>query len=360
MSVPSDLPQNFISFGVFVDYDSLMDLALQEAAKAMGYTKPNPMVGALVVENGQILSKGYHHKAGDAHAEVEAITPLLGRDLSQAELIVSLEPCCHHGKTPPCTDLILKSGIKKVVCAVRDPNPLVSGKGLEILRAQGVKCIEGLREKEARQLNSIFFFHQIKKRPYIVLKSALTLDGKMAAASGDSKWISCEKAREEVHQLRKRLSAIAVGRNTLEKDRPRLNCRLPRCEDVPLTRLLFSSQQVDSSCLAKNPAPIYQIDRKISASREDFLKFCSDHQIDSILVEGGGKLNRWFLDTDLADRIFLYYKPAFMGDSSYPVFPGKSAKKISELRDFTPAQPILIDQTIRLELYKGERICLPV
>ena len=202
------------------DSDYMM-LALELAERGRGRVHPNPMVGAVVVMGGKIIGKGYHEKYGDFHGERNAILSCHKNPVG-ATLYVTLEPCCHHGKTPPCTDIIIESGIRRVVIGTPDPNPLVAGKGINILKQHGIEVVSGVMEKECLRLNEVFF-HFIKNRtPYVVMKYAMTMDGKTAAWTGKSRWITGEIARRRVHEDRLRYTAIMTGVGTVLSDDPLL------------------------------------------------------------------------------------------------------------------------------------------
>jgi len=202
-----------------------MRIALEEAAKGVGRTSPNPAVGAVLVRNGRIVARGYHKKAGTAHAEVVALEAA-GAKAKGADLYTTLEPCDHFGRTPPCSMAILQAGVRRVICGSSDPNPLVNGKGVERLRKAGVEVLTGVLKDEADALNRPFFKHVATGLPYVTLKAAITLDGKIATATGDSRWVTGEAARERVHRLRDQVDAILVGANTVRMDDPQLTTRL--------------------------------------------------------------------------------------------------------------------------------------
>ena len=205
--------------------EQYMALALDLARKGAGWTSPNPMVGAVIVKDGQVIGQGYHAKCGDLHAERAALANCQG-DPAGATIYVTLEPCCHHGRQPPCTDAILEAGITRVVVGSGDPNPLVAGKGLDILRSHGVAVTEGVLDAECKALNDVFFHYIQTGRPYVVLKYAMTLDGKLAAYTGASQWITGEEARRHVHTQRSRFRSIMVGVDTVLADDPQLTCRI--------------------------------------------------------------------------------------------------------------------------------------
>jgi diaminohydroxyphosphoribosylaminopyrimidine deaminase / 5-amino-6-(5-phosphoribosylamino)uracil reductase len=336
-----------------------MNIALNEAKKGLGFTSPNPMVGAVIVKNGMILSTGYHKKIGDSHAEVDAINKLTKDQLKDSILYVTLEPCCHYGRTPPCTDIIINSGIKKVVIGSLDVDERVCGKSCNILHDAGIEIDSGILENEARELNSIFYYFKKNKKPYVVLKAALTLDGKIATYMNDSKWISSENCRFIVQMLRRRLKSIAIGKNTILNDKPELNCRIKGFEKKPIDRLIFS--RFDKNILEhlkNNFGKNYLIDENISNSKENFLEFCYRNEIDSILVEGGSHVYTWFLENDLVDRIYLFYKPAFLGKDGIPVFNGEKNNFIKDLKEFSVIKTEIIDNNILIEMAKGQLLCL--
>lgn len=206
-----------------------MRAAIELAKKGEGWTNPNPLVGAVIVKENQIIGQGWHHKYGDLHAERDALRDCRerGNDPSGAQIFVTLEPCCHTGKQPPCVEAIVQAGIKKVVVGSRDPNPLVSGKGAAFLRERGVEVEEDFLRSECDALNFIFFHYITNRTPYVALKYAMTADGKIATAAGKSKWISCQESRDFVHQLRNKYSCIMVGIGTVLADDPLLTCRIP-------------------------------------------------------------------------------------------------------------------------------------
>ena len=233
-----------------------MRRALENAARARGRTSPNPMVGAVIVRDGQLLAEGWHHAPGQAHGEVDALSKLGGR-APGATMYVNLEPCCHYGRTPPCTDAVLASGIVRVVVAMVDPDPRVSGRGISLLREGGVEVEVGLLEPEARALNGAYLCSSEKKRPLIVLKAAATLDGRIASASGESRWITGPEARAAGHRLRDELDAVLVGSGTLLADDPALNTRIEGGRDA-LPVILDSALRcpVDAAVLRSGRKPL--------------------------------------------------------------------------------------------------------
>ena len=355
---------------MFTDADNkFMKMALNEARKGLGFTNPNPMVGAVIVKDGTVISKGYHHACGMPHAERDALANVRNNvSTENSTIYVTLEPCCHYGKTPPCTEAIIDAKISRVVCAMSDPNPKVSGKGLEILRENGIDVEVGLLEDEARKLNLFFLTKQTKKRPFVALKSAQTLDGKTASHSRKSKWITGEKARNHGHFLRHKYMGILAGINTVISDDPTLNCRFDQnlCDNPnpeydilrkdnpklalrnPVRIILDSNLSIPlDSKIVKTSAEIKTIvitSREFSSSAEnkEKIKDLKDlqvsilavslndngkidltealgqlalppYEIDSILVEGGASVHDSFLREQLADYVHIYTAPKILG-----------------------------------------------
>jgi diaminohydroxyphosphoribosylaminopyrimidine deaminase/5-amino-6-(5-phosphoribosylamino)uracil reductase len=218
-----------------------MKQAIELAQRAKGRTSPNPMVGCVIVKDDRIIAKGYHHHCGGVHAEVDALNRV-NEDLSDATMYVTLEPCSHHGKQPPCCEAIARSGIKKVVVATLDPNPIVNGRGIAYLKSQHVDIEVGVCEDEAIHMNKIFNHYITHKTPYVLIKSAITLDGKIATKTGESQWISGPQSLNYVHQLRNEYSSIGVGVNTIIVDNPSLTIRLPEQDNQCHHRIIFDSK----------------------------------------------------------------------------------------------------------------------
>ncbi|TBR16688.1 bifunctional diaminohydroxyphosphoribosylaminopyrimidine deaminase/5-amino-6-(5-phosphoribosylamino)uracil reductase RibD, partial [bacterium] len=205
------------------NHEYFMNLAIQEALKAKGMTSPNPLVGALVVKNNRVIAKGFHKKAGLAHAEITALDEA-GEKAEGATLYVTLEPCTHFGRTPPCVDRIIRSGVKEVIIGMIDPNPVNKGKGIQILKKHNIKVEVGFLEEKLKKINEVFIKYVNKKMPFVTVKVAESLDGKIASKTGDSKWITSDKSRIYSHKIRKNYDAIAVGVNTVLRDNPKLAC----------------------------------------------------------------------------------------------------------------------------------------
>lgn len=318
--------------------EEYMRLALKEAIKGIGKVNPNPLVGAVIVKNGEVLSTGYHKKYGEAHAEVEAIKGLDMELLENATIYVTLEPCSHFGKTPPCTDLIIKSKIKRCVIGCLDPNPLVAGRGIEILKKAGIEVEVGVLERECKEINSVFFKYITTKIPYIFLKCGITLDGKIATQNYSSKWITNEQARERVQYYRDRFSAILVGANTVKKDNPTLRTKLVRGRD-PYRIVLDKNLSIDVDCSIilgnDDRKTLIVTDREnedtlkykeilefgvkfilmdMDYEMEAILKKIGEFGIDSILVEGGSEILSQFFKTNLYDGGEIFIAPKIIGD----------------------------------------------
>ena len=330
------------------------------AVRGYGLTSPNPMVGALVVKEGTVLGKGWHRVCGGPHAEVEAIHDCLRRGFSPAEatLVVTLEPCSTFGKTPPCVDLILRSGIRRVVVGATDPNPNHRGRGLQILSTNGVEVISGVYEESCRELNNAFN-HWIQFRtPYVCVKAAMTLDGKIADANGNSKWITGETARKFGHRLRFGSDAILVGINTVLADNPQLNIRSLRVLEEKKRRFrrvildpriradqdlrVFSDVDSSQTILvigetAQNPVLDALTTRGVTIWRLPtdsngrielgvLVKRLGEANITSLLVEGGGNTIAGFLDAGLVHEVAFFYGPIVIGgDAAIPAVGGNGA-----------------------------------
>ena len=231
-----------------------MGRAIELAKKGLGRTNPNPLVGAVIVKNDRVIAEGYHEAIGNAHAEVSAFNNAV-EDVAGGTLYVNLEPCSHYGRTPPCAEAIIQNKIKKVVIAMIDPNPKVSGRGVQMLRDAGVEVEVGVLGEEARKLNEIFINYVTKNKPFIILKTAMTLDGKIATSTGDSKWVTSKESRIHVHELRDRVASIMVGINTVIKDNPMLTTRLEHKIGKDPIRIIVDSKgiiPVDSNVLSKD------------------------------------------------------------------------------------------------------------
>lgn len=339
--------------------ERFMRAAIELAKKGEGWTNPNPLVGAVIVKENQIIGQGWHHKYGDLHAERDALRDCRerGNNPSGATIFVTLEPCCHTGKQPPCVEAIVEAGIKKVVVGNRDPNPLVSGKGAAFLRERGVEVEEDFLRSECDALNFIFFHYITNRTPYVALKYAMTADGKIATAAGKSKWISCQESRDFVHQLRNKYSCIMAGIGTVLADDPLLTCRIPGgrnptrviCDSslrLPLdSQLVQTATEVPTivACAASDdrwqakegaacPAQNFLQKEKALAQKGVQVIRCGTKRVDlsllmqklgaqnldSVLVEGGGQLNFSLLKAGLVQRVYSFVAPKIFGGAAAP------------------------------------------
>ncbi len=306
---------------------------LRLAGKGKGWTNPNPMVGAVIVKDGRIIGKGWHCKAGAAHAESEAIKSSK-ESPAGATLYINLEPCSHFGRTPPCVDEIIRSKITRVVCSVLDPNPKVNGKGIAKLKAAGIDVAVGILEDEARLLNEAFFNFHILKRPFVALKFAASLDGKIASKTGDSKWITNEKARRFSRELRGEYQAILIGANTAATDDPHLGARIKNRKD-PLKIVLDHNLKIPLESQLLRDANVLIVTTSLAAAEKidvlrqkgtsvlvfddgeiplkDLLGYLKKREIISVLVEGGGDTIGRFVDEKLFDKVYAFYSPIIIG-----------------------------------------------
>jgi len=323
--------------------EKYMELALSLAMRANGRTSPNPMVGAALVRDGKIVGEGWHMRAGTPHAEIHALQAA-GKLAYGSTLYVTLEPCSHHGRTGPCTEAIIKAGVKKVVVAMVDPNPLVAGNGIAQLRQEGIEVIEGVLAKKAARLNEVFIKWITTRMPFAVLKTAMTLDGKIATHSGHSQWITGERARQHVHELRDRYDAILAGIGTVLADDPALTTRLPSEGRHPVRIVVDSlartplEAQIVNDGLARTivavtkAAPSSRIEA-LSAKGVEVLIMPGDNagidlrylfqllgsqEITSILVEGGASVNASILQAGLADKVCWFIAPKIVGGHAAP------------------------------------------
>ncbi len=338
-----------------------MRRALELARQAWGRTHPNPMVGAVITEGGVIVAEGFHAKAGEPHAEVMALRALGRRPKSDAILHVTLEPCCTHGRTPPCVDAIVEAGIRTVVVGATDPNPAHAGHGLALLRAKGVAVVEGVLAAECADLNLIFNHWIVAQRPLVALKVASSLDGRLVPAEGMSPWITGEAARANVQEWRSLFPAIAVSVDTLLKDNPRLTARLPEGERCGIRFVLdrcfrsagksglnlFRDAYSDRTIVVGLQGTVRTPDLRwyesegvsywaLPGNPEDFLANwiarCADEQITGVLVEAGPRLAAALLEEHRADYLFAYVAPMFTGNPASPVWASSAVGQLIEPR----------------------------
>lgn len=376
-----------------------MKRAIELAQRGAGWTAPNPMVGAVVVKDGRIIGEGYHRKYGELHAERNALAACT-EDPAGATIYVTLEPCCHYGKTPPCTEIILEKKIARVVIGSRDPNPKVAGKGARILREHGLQVEEDFMREACDAINPVFFHYITTGLPYVVMKYAMTIDGKIATRTGASRWITGENARAHVHQLRGRYAAIMAGIGTVLADDPMLNCRIEGghqplriiCDSrlrIPLDSqivgsakecptLIVCSEEImndgdspngkQSELVAKKAtlesmgARVWMLPEKDGhVDLKILMRRLGEERIDSVLIEGGGTLNQSALEAGIVRHVYAYIAPKIFGgrDAKTPVeglgaaLPDQAAKlrlgKVSVL-----LSDILLEYDV-----EGDMICSP-
>ena len=355
--------------------EKYMDLALELAEKGRGYVNPNPMVGAVVVKDGEIVGKGWHKFYGGPHAEVYALEEA-GAKAEGATIYVTLEPCSHFGKTPPCAEKIKKMKIKKCVIACLDPNPIVAGRGKKILEEAGIEVVVGVREKEAKELNKVFMKYITEKNPYLFLKCAITLDGKIATNERDSKWITNEKAREKVQFLRHEYMSIMVGINTLINDNPRLTARIENGINpfrivvdphlcTPLESNFVNMADDNKSIIItskenekndkikelenKNVKIIYM--EGFDFSVDKILKKIGELKIDSVLLEGGSYLISKAFKENRIDGGEIFIAPKILG-GGLPFIDGFDFKEIKDCFHLENVKFNVYDDNISVEFHK--------
>lgn len=371
--------------------EQFMKRAIELAKQGVGWTAPNPLVGAVVVKNGRVIGEGYHRKYGELHAERNALAACT-EDPAGATLYVTLEPCCHYGKTPPCTEIIIEKKIAKVVIGSRDPNPKVAGKGARILREHGIEVVEDYMREACDALNPVFFHYITTRTPYVVLKFAMTLDGKIATRTGASKWITGEAARNHVHQLRGRYAGILAGIGTVLEDDPMLNCRIDGAHQ-PLRIILDSHLRIPMGSRLVRSAKEYPLlivcnestrDREEGTSRIQKLEEAGakvwtlpeknghpdlnvlmqrlgEEKIDSVLIEGGGTVNEAALKAHIVHHVYAYIAPKIFGgeDAKTPV-EGSGIRLPQECANLRLAKITVLLNDMLLEYdVEGETECSP-
>ncbi len=350
--------------------------AIGLAKRGAGWVNPNPMVGAVLVKNGQIIGEGFHEFFGGPHAEVNALQGVSDEAASGATLYVTLEPCSHEGKTPPCVKLIIEKKISRVVIGMTDPNPLVNGKGIAALRAEGIMVETGLLEQEVREMNEVFIKYITTNHPFVLLKSAMTLDGKIATVTNASRWITGEPSRKMVHLLRQRLMAVMVGVNTVKFDDPLLNIRLKGSWRNPLkviadthcrisaeAKVLANDPQltiVATTALA-DPSKLLQLERMgaqvlicpLKENKVD-LGFLMDSLgtmgIDSIMIEGGSTLAYSALEQKIVDKLITFIAPKIIGGEDAPTAVGGiGIKKMEDAINLTNMRTRKVGDDLMIE-----------
>ncbi|MCR4568643.1 MAG: bifunctional diaminohydroxyphosphoribosylaminopyrimidine deaminase/5-amino-6-(5-phosphoribosylamino)uracil reductase RibD [Pseudobutyrivibrio sp.] len=351
-----------------------MAKAIELAKKGAGFVNPNPMVGAVIVKDGRIIGEGYHEKYGQLHAERNALKNC-SENPEGATIYVTLEPCCHYGKTPPCTEAIIENKIARVVVGALDVNPLVAGKGVEILRNHGIEVVTGILKDECEKMNKVFQKYITTKLPYVVMKYAMTSDGKIATKTGESKWITGEVARKAVHKTRNDLSAIMVGVETIIVDNPLLTCRLDdECKNpiriicdsrlrTPLDSQVISDAKNNQTIIATasdNQERIRKYEeancKVISVPGEDgkvdlkrLMIDLGEMGIDSVLLEGGGTLNYSAIQAKIVDEVQIYMAPKIFGGSAKSPVEGLGIEHPNDAVELVPKNITMIGEDILIE-----------
>lgn len=364
--------------------ENFMRMALNLAKKGIGRTKSNPLVGAVIVKDGKVIGKGYHRQFGMAHAEVEAFNSIKNKDARGATMYVTLEPCCHYGKTPPCSERVIKEGISRLVIADLDPNPLVAGKGAEQIKKAGIEVEIGLLGARHKRLNEKYIYYIKNKMPFVLMKSATTLDGKIATYRGNSKWITSEKSRSFTRKLRGEFQGIMVGINTVIADNPMLTTRIKGAEDpikivvdsklkIPIDSymvqnaykeplIILASQNNDKAKRAQLEelgATILELPMRGEKLDLTFgMKKLAEQGISSILLEGGGNLNFEMLKNGLVNKCMFVFAPKiFGGDNAKTSVEGIGFAEIGDAVKLTDIQTKTIGSDVVLTAYvegKGE------
>ncbi|MDS0526935.1 bifunctional diaminohydroxyphosphoribosylaminopyrimidine deaminase/5-amino-6-(5-phosphoribosylamino)uracil reductase RibD [Clostridium sp. SHJSY1] len=362
--------------------EKYMELALSLAKKGRGFVSPNPVVGAVIVKDGKIIGEGYHKRYGGPHAEVEAFNNI-SEEAEGATMYVTLEPCSHYGKTPPCADLIIEKKIAKVVIGILDPNPLVAGNGVKKLKDAGIEVKVGVLEKKCNKINEIFMKYISTKIPFVLMKTAMSLDGKISTYTGESRWISGEESRKQVHKLRINYSAIMVGVNTVVEDDPELTCRIEGGRNpiriildsnlrIPMSsKIVQSAKKVKTIVVATNNAPrenrimlekkginillTDDIDGRVNL--KDLMKKLGELNIDSVLLEGGSTVNFSALEQGVVDKVQIYIAPMILGgDISKSTVGGKGVEHLKDAFKLKKLSTQYVGEDVLIEGYIEKRV----
>jgi diaminohydroxyphosphoribosylaminopyrimidine deaminase/5-amino-6-(5-phosphoribosylamino)uracil reductase len=330
-------------------------MACRLARKAAGRTSPNPMVGAVLVRGGKIIATGFHKIAGADHAEIVALERA-GAKAKGSTLYINLEPCSHYGRTPPCSRALIRAGIKEVVAGMKDPNPLVGGKGFRKLKRAGIKVRVGLLEQECRTLNEAFIKYITRRLPFVTLKLAASLDGKIAAVTGDARWISSEDSRRMVHQLRNEVDAVVTGVRTVIADDPLLTCRIPHGRNpwrvildsrlrIPLSAKLLRQTDSEKSIIVTSERSSHQKGRAIESMGAQvwriklrkgrmpwtvILRKLAAKGVLSVMIEGGATTSAWALRERAVDKILFFYAPMILGGDGRVMIDALGVKRVRQ------------------------------
>jgi diaminohydroxyphosphoribosylaminopyrimidine deaminase/5-amino-6-(5-phosphoribosylamino)uracil reductase len=363
-----------------------MKRALHLAEAGRGKTSPNPVVGAVLVKRGKVVGEGYHARVGEAHAEIVALRQA-GEKARGAVLYLNLEPCAHYGRTPPCAPQVVKAGVKRVVIGMEDPNPVVNGKGTEALRKSGIAVKVGVLEKDCQRLNEAFCKYILKKEPFVVLKVAATMDGKIATRNGGSKWISGEASRRFVHQLRDQVDGVLVGIGTVLRDDPLLTARKKEGSEpyrivldsrlkIPEEAKVFEHSPSKVILATTESAPQEKIERLEKRGVRVLIVDSKEGRVDlrsclsklgqigimTLLVEGGSRVNGSFLDEGLIDKFLLFLSPKLIGDpQALGIFSGRGVANLKDSVALKEIKTKRIGEDIFVEGYLewGMRSCSP-
>ena len=341
-----------------------MRMALRLAEKAAGRTSPNPLVGAVLVRGGKVVATGYHRKAGGDHAEIHALLRA-GLKARGATLYLNLEPCSHYGRTPPCVEALIAAGVKRVVAGMADPNPLVSGRGFRRLRQAGIQVRSGVLEPQCRALNEAFIKYITRRLPFVILKIAATLDGKIATATGNSRWVTGREARRFVHALRNRVDAVMVGVGTVIADDPQLTCRIPggrnpvriildRRLRIPLkarvlhepgkTIVVVGARASDKKIkvVEKLGAEVWRLpERRSRISLAAALKIAAEQELVSVMIEGGSLTAGRALSEKVVDKIAFFYAPKIVGGDGLAAV---AALGVDDMRRSLPVENMEVER----------------
>ena len=345
-------------------YETYMKKCFELALKGEGSTSPNPMVGCIVLDkNNNIVSEGFHKKCGENHAERDALLKIKPENCEGGTLVVNLEPCSHYGKTPPCADLIIEYGIKKVVVGMRDVNPIVAGNGIKKLKNAGIDVVEGVLEEEASRLNEVFITNMTEHRTFVALKTAATLDGKIATRTGDSKWITSDAARQEVKNIRRRYDAILTSSSTIIADNPTMQHKNKIILDRTLktdfkNANIYKSGNIyvfhDKTLTAPKISGIEFILTPVNKEKLDIefiLKKAYDLGIMSVLCECGGVLNGSLID--YTDKVYHFIAPKILSDNTgKSAFDGKNIEFIKDTANFFFSEIKTFEPDIMLTYYR--------
>ena len=352
-----------------ISHKKYMDVTIKLAERGKGQVSPNPLVGCIIVKRGRIVGRGYHKKYGQDHAEIMALKAA-GKKAVNATMYCNLEPCSHWGKTPPCTERVVESGIREVIIGTEDPNPLVEG--FRELKFRGIKTKIGIRREQARKLNETYFRYTKTKNPFVILKVAMSLDGKIATSTGDSKYITSKEARKFVHEVRNEVDAVMVGINTVLRDNPQLNSRLVNGKD-PIKVIVDSTLKIpEKSKVLKDPSKVIIAttkkasknkikrlhlkginvivvqDKKKMVNLTDLMKELGKNQITSVMIEGGAHLNASSIADKIVDKVLIFTAPKIIGNgmgaiSSLGIKKVNKAIKLKKIRTKQIGKDLLVE-----------------